>query len=362
MAEITIRSVTSMDEWLSLSSAWSNLLAESNSSTLFLTWEWLYSWSEVCLEKDRQLFILAFYEKNSLVGVAPFYLQKRKFGLFPVREIRFLGTPESGSDYLDIVAKKGHEYEVSNALYDYLQGEGRSGWDQLHLTDIRSESLFLLHFMNRLDEEGRYAELKRSAYCPGVQLPNSEEGLDSILSSSWRKTFRRVERVSNRDYAVSFVVFAGAEVAAELETFFQLYEEKTGHAREPIYSIMKKMLEKSAEQMPFQIDHLLLDGKLVASLLSFKYGQTFSTYLIVVDKQFNPRISLGGLLYGHNIKNAISSAFEYYDFLKGDERYKFHWANTGRCTLSLDLWQKSAAGYSLALAKLTRLIGKVLLR
>ncbi len=362
MAEITIRSVTSMDEWLSLSSAWSNLLTESNSSTIFLTWEWLYSWSEVCLEKDRQLFILAFYEKSSLVGVAPFYLQKRKFGLFPVREIRFLGTPESGSDYLDIVAKKGHEYDVSNALYDYLQGEARSGWDQLHLTDMRADSLFLLHFMNRLDEEGRYAELKRSAYCPGVQLPDNESDLYSMLSTGWRKKFKQDMRVSKRDHDMSHVVFVGSEVEGQLEHFFQMYEEISGWSGVQTHSILKKLMKKYDDAMPFQLDYLFLDGKPLAALFHFKFNQIVSMYLMAVDKKHNPKVSLGNLLVGYSILDAISAGHKFYDFLKGDERYKFHWSNRGHCTLQLNVWQKRPAGYCMALAKLTRLIGKVLLR
>lgn len=362
MAEITTHCVTGMDGWHAISRDWSNLLVKSSASTLFLSWEWLYSWAEICMGVNRQLFILTFYEKDTLIGVAPFYLLKRKFGLFFISELRFLGTPESGTDYLDILIQKGREKEVSNTLYDYLHGEGRSCWDQLHLSDIRADSLFLLHFMNRLDEEGRYAELKRSAYCPAVQLPDTEDEFYSMLSPSWRKTFKRAVRVSNRDYEVSHVVFDGYEVEGQLEVFFQIYEEKGGHSSEPLHSILKNTLGKCADTVPFQLDFLFLDGELVAALLSFKWNQTFSSYLIAVDKQYNPKISLGGLLYGTSIKNAIVSGFKQYDFLKGDELYKFHWSNSGQSTLQLNVWQKRPAGYCLALVKLTRYFGKILLR
>jgi CelD/BcsL family acetyltransferase involved in cellulose biosynthesis len=351
-----------MDGWRSISRDWSNLLARSNAVTYFLSWEWLFSWAEICMSADRQLFILAFYEKDSLIGVAPFYLLKRKSGIFFVRELRFLGTPESGSDYLDVLTQKGREKEISTALYAYLHGEGRTCWDQLLLSDMRADSLFLLHFMNRLDEEGRYVELKRGAYCPVTQLPDTEDGLYSMLSPGWRKKFKQDMRVSKRDYEVSHVVFDGSEVEGQLEAFFQMYEEKGGWPGEQLHSILKKLLKKYDGNIPFQLDYLFFDGKPLAALFHFKFNQIVSMYLMAVDKQCNPKISIGNLLVGYSIKNAISSGFKQYDFLKGDERYKFHWSNSGHCTLQLNVWQKRPVGYCLALAKMARHSGKLLLR
>jgi hypothetical protein len=43
------------------------------------------------------------YKNNDLVGIAPFYLKNDKYGPFKMRQIEFLGTPEAGSDYLDVI-------------------------------------------------------------------------------------------------------------------------------------------------------------------------------------------------------------------------------------------------------------------
>jgi CelD/BcsL family acetyltransferase involved in cellulose biosynthesis len=351
-----------MDGWRSLSSDWSSILAKSNAAGYFLSWEWLFSWAEVCMSADRQLYVLAFYENDSLIGVAPFYILKRKLGMVLVRELRFLGTPESGSDYLDVLTCKGREKEVSNTLYDYLHGEGRLSWDHLLLSDIRSDSLFLHHFMQRLSLEGRYSELNKSAYCPVMQLPASEDGLYPMLSTGWRKKFKQDMRVAKRDYELSHVVFEGAEIEGRLDRFFEMYAEKGGWPSEQLHAILTKLQEKYTDDRPFQLDYLFLDGKPSAALFHFKFKQTVSMYLMVVDKKHNPRVSLGNLLVGSCIKSAISAGFKSYDFLKGDERYKFHWSDSGQSTLQLNLWQKRPAGYCLALVKLSRYFGKLLLR
>jgi len=312
--------------------------------------------------QDRQLFILTFSEKDRLVGIAPFYIRRRKVGFFCFRELLFLGTPEAGSDFLDVLTRKGREKEISNTLYEYLHGEGRSCWDQLHLSDIRADSLFLHHFMNRFKEEGRYAELTRSAYCPVAQLPDTEGELYPMLSPGWRKKVKQDVRVSNRDYEVSHAVFGNSDIEGQLESFFELYEEKGGWAGEQVHLILKKLLSKYAGDMPFQLDFLFLDDQPLAALFHFKYKETISMYLMAVDKNFNPKISIGNLLVGYCIKNAISTGFKYYDFLKGDELYKFHWSNNGHSTLQLNVWQKRPVAYCLALVRLARYAGKLLLR
>ncbi|MEZ5583582.1 MAG: hypothetical protein R3F37_13305 [Candidatus Competibacteraceae bacterium] len=70
---------------------------------------------------------------------------------------------------------KGQEKAVAETLYDFLFRTGSALWDQLRLTDLPSESLFLLYFMNQNDQDGKFAEIQRCAYLPSTSLPSSKE-------------------------------------------------------------------------------------------------------------------------------------------------------------------------------------------
>ena len=363
MKDISISVIDKFNHWAQLRFHWNRLLEESESATIFLTWEWLYSWAECHLNENRRLFILAFHKKKHLIGIAPFYIQRKKTGLFSIQEIRFLGTPEAGSDYLSVFSQKGREKEVADALYTYLtKGEGRKAWDQLALGEIPAKSLFLLHFMAQLESRGKFAEISLNSYCPRMILPKTEEEFYAMLSPGWRKKYKQDIRVINRERDVHHSVSQTGNISQKLEEFFRLYEVKGGRTGSRIKAILEIMIAKYNSEPPIQIDLLSINGETVAGLVHLKYQNTLSMYLMAVDREYNPKVSLGNFLVGQSIKKAIASGYSVYDFLKGEERYKFHWAAGGNRTLQLFFWRKTPASLYSAFSRLSRHAGKLILR
>ncbi|MFO8240010.1 MAG: GNAT family N-acetyltransferase, partial [Dissulfuribacterales bacterium] len=110
------------------------------------------------------------------------------------------------------------------------------------------------------------------------------------------------------------------------------------------------------------IDMLSVNGTAVAGLLHVKHGGELAMYLMVVDKNFNSKVSLGSYLVGQSIQQAIANGYSVYDFLKGAEDYKFHWANQGNRTVQIRMWRKNPASLYSACTRLSRCAGKLLLR
>ena len=362
MNALTVIVFDSSEGWQKLAPQWNTLLDASNSASIFLTWEWLSAWAECCLGQHRTVFVLATYEKEDLVGVAPFYLERKKKGPFILREIHFLGAPDAGSDYLDVFARRGREREVASAIYDFLMSEGKKRWDLMHLQDIPADALFLLHFMKRIQADGKYAEMAHGFYCPVARLPDTDAEFLEALSPSRRKKFSQEARVLHREQDVTHTVIQGEEVACRLAEFFSLYEEKGGRSGKKIHSILQSFSERCNGDSPVQIDMLSAGGQTVAALLHLRYRSTLALYLMAVDKEFNPKLSIGNILVGLCIKNSIAAGHSAYDFLKGEESYKFHWANEGRSTMELIFWQKRPAAVASGLARLAKHAGKLLLR
>ena len=363
MRNLQISTIDNHEDWARIAPQWNQLLQESRSSTFFLTWEWLSSWAECCLDKNRRLFILVFHENDRLIGAAPFYIEDRKAGPFPLREIRFLGTPDAGSDYLDVFTRKGREKIVADALYDYLTtDEGKSAWDQLDLADIRADSLFLLHFPARIKAAGKHATADLHAYCPLMRLPSSEAGLYAQCSPGWRKKIKQDIRVIHRERNVRHSVSRNGNLPEKLAEFFHLYEAKTNWPVGRLPAILERTAAKHGDEVPVQVDLLSIDGRAVVGLVHLKHQNTLSMYLMAVDKEYNPKVSLGNYLVGESIINAIASGYTAYDFLKGEEPYKFHWAKEGIRTMRLLFWQRRPGPVYSAFARLLKNAGKLLLR
>lgn len=361
MNNLIVTVIGSDDDWQKLAPQWNALLDESASASVFLTWEWLSAWAECCLAENRRLFIVTFHEKDTLLGIAPFHINCNKTGIFTVREIRFLGAPEAGSDYLDVFSRRGREKDVTDALYDFLMGEGKQAWDVMRLQDIPADALFLLHFLKRIQAEGKFAEIAYSSYCPVANLRGAEDGFPLNISLRRKKRFKQELGILSRETNVEHAVIKGNRTDG-FEEFFRLYEEKSGRPGKNLRSILQCFSGRCNGDSPIKIDLLSVNGQAVAGLLHLQYKNTIAIYLMAVDKEFNPKISLGNLLVGKCIKNSIDEGYEAYDFLKGEESYKFHWSTEGRSTMQLNFWQKRPVALISGLSELLRHAGKLLLR
>ena len=82
----------------SLHKTWNHLLQISHINSIYLTWEWLYTWWQTYGE-GRELFIICAFKGNRLIAIVPFLKRKRiKLGLHEQIVLEFLGTGESKED------------------------------------------------------------------------------------------------------------------------------------------------------------------------------------------------------------------------------------------------------------------------
>lgn len=362
VSEIQISVVDTYDKMKQLQPEWNDLLRSSSANTMFLTFEWLLAWTEVFLSKNRKLFILTFSEDEKLVGIAPFYIDSIKFGIFTLKEIRFIGFPEAGSDYLDVIVEKGREQIIAASIFTHLLYESRSKWDVIRIYNIRSNSLFLLYFMNRFEAVGKFYQISMGPYCPQVLLPASESDFYTGLSKGRRKKLKRDIRVIFREDSAVHRFSDGVNTSAYLDEFFDLYDEKTSWNGDRIKLFLENYLNQCVGTVSLQVDLLTVKNQNIAGLLHLRYGKSISLFLMAVDKEHNPKISIGNALVGLCIKNSINEKLRYYDFLKGDEPYKFHWASGGVRCMMFSFWNKRPSAVAINLYQYIKSILKLIIR
>jgi len=353
--------IDSMSDWEQIRESWNELLEKSASDNIFLTWEWMHSWAESFIDKQRELFIVVVYGDEGIVGIAPWYLRKISRGICSISQIEFIGTPEAGSDYLDVLLKKGKEKEVTCLLYDFLHGDARAKWDRLKLLDIPCNSLFLLHLLNIIREQGKFVAVSEASYCPVAVLERTEDEFFAGLSSNRRELFRRHLRSLNMQEIVDHVTFLSGNIETPLQDFFLLYKEKTGRNGDDLHRLISKFVEKR-NGASVQLDFFSAGGTYIGGLLHFRYRDTLYMYLMAIDKTYSNKVSLGNLLVGMSIINGIRSGISNYDFLKGYEDYKFHWTNYGRRSSSVQFSQRRLLPVCYTLAEIAKSAGKLILR
>jgi CelD/BcsL family acetyltransferase involved in cellulose biosynthesis len=158
-------------------------------------------------------------------------------------------------------------------------------------------------------------------------------------------------------------VIQGRDNGFNLERFTSLYRDWWGKKQdERFYAHLKKFSDTCASQSWIQMDFLSVNGKDIAAMLHCRYDSSLLMYLMAVDKTFNEKISIGNILVGLCLEKAISNGIKAYDFLKGNEIYKFHWANSGRRSLSVKFYQKHLGSLGKLSVELAKDFARALLR
>ncbi|HEU4520710.1 MAG TPA: cellulose biosynthesis protein CelD, partial [Thermoanaerobaculia bacterium] len=103
-SSLTIDVVSDSATFAAMRDEWNELLTASAADSLFLTWEWLHTWWKH-LRGSRQLFLVTVRDGSRLVAIAPLTSRPTWMG----NVIEFAGSGTIGSDYLDIIVRRGWE-------------------------------------------------------------------------------------------------------------------------------------------------------------------------------------------------------------------------------------------------------------
>jgi CelD/BcsL family acetyltransferase involved in cellulose biosynthesis len=360
--KLIVKALSSFESFENLREEWNKTLNESRSNSIFLTWEWLYTWAEYFIKDGRELFVITVHQNEKLIGIAPWYINSLRYGPFKLRRIEFLGTPEAGSDYLDVIVKIRKEKIVASKIYDYLMGEVSSMWDWLYFRDSLSNSLFFLNFINEFRNTGKFIETKSGAYCPILDLCDTKEGFFVSLSANRRQQLRRHYKVLSKGAQVHHRKYVDLEAINALDRISRLYEKRWERQENDLFQFLEKFTHRTRGKNCVQIDILQVDENDVAGIFHLFYNGTAYYYLMAVDKHFNPKISIGNILLGLCIQDAVENKFSQYDFLKGDEFHKFHWANHGMSLYSVEHFRSKIGTAAVFAVQTLRKMGKILLR
>ena len=324
---LSIVKISDQNEFANLKKDRDALLKKSKSDTVFLTWEWMYTWWE-CFKEDKQLFILAVYGENEdLIGIAPLCMDKKKIaGITFLNYLRFLGTMPISSDHLDFILYQGREKEVLEVIVNYLFQENR--WDLCLLSNISTSSL-----TGKLLKEitgNRPFQSEISQVCPYIPLPDQIEDFYSSLSRNMRNTIKRRRRNLHRKYnGFEFVTWKNPdEIDSAMERMFELHEKrwmvvkhKGNFINRNIRRFHKNIAWIFLNSDMLRLYFLRVQGKDVATLYTFKYNDKLYYY----QGGWDPELSgdnVGGVLTALVIEDAINRGCAEYDFLRGTEDYK----------------------------------------
>lgn len=329
--QMTVERCEDPAAFASMQDAWEELLAHSRADCLFLTWEWLFTWWKH-LGGQRRLSLFLVRDGGELLGVAPLARRPIVLGqLLPFPALEFLGTGPVGSDYLDVIVRRGREAETLDALAT-TAAQTRLA---LELGQVRQESSAAV-LARQLAQGGWMTTRAAVNVCPIVELAgHTWESYLATLGSAHRYNFGRRLRNLTRHYDVRLQLVRTEEERQEALAILvalhaRRWQQRGGSEafRTPALRAFHNEISRVALQRGWlRLFVLRLNGTPAAVLLGYRYGGTFYYY----QSGFDPSLakdSVGLVTMGLTIQHALGEGTQAYDLLHGAEAYKFQWART----------------------------------
>jgi CelD/BcsL family acetyltransferase involved in cellulose biosynthesis len=255
--------------------------------------------------------------------------------------LEFLGTGEAGSDYLDLIVRRGHEADALRSIADCLRAQKLT----LRLTHLPPSSL-ASQLAQQLADRGWTSSSSDDGVCPIVDL--SGHTFDSFLNTlgaSHRANVRRRLRAIERQFDVRFDAITGSderhEMLVALAAFHaRRYEERggsTAFSTSAVRAFHEAATLDALGRGWLRMYALRLDGRLAAVMYGFNYGSRFYFYQHGYDEQFSP-LSVGLVLMALTIRAAVTDGAREFDMLWGTEPYKSLWTHDARRLQRVDLF------------------------
>jgi len=347
LSPLLVEEVRGDDAFDRLRVEWQALFTAAAGASPFLSWEWIAAWHR-WLGQGRTPRLFCARNGGDLVGLLPL-TEERCWGTRPgqVRKLSFLGERLVGGDYLDLLALPGWESAATSAIFDHLARD--TAFDVLDLDGLAgdSRSLPLLAWRFGVDPRFKF-DLQPGQICPYLAL---EGGWEEVVRRTRRPhQFKRLLReLRSLPGFETRTAVTPEEVGPAMERLLALHDQRwsgqggsDAMARPMVKEFHRDAVRRLARAGIVRIEELWVDGACRASYYGMESGDRYHLYQTGFDLDWARR-SVAFIRLGLSIQEAADRGVKTYDFLRGNETYKFDWATATRVTVRVQVARRSLA-------------------
>jgi CelD/BcsL family acetyltransferase involved in cellulose biosynthesis len=310
---------------------WNDLLSHSINDTPFLRYEYQTAWWEHRGGgewNDARLVLVSAHEDEKLIGIAPLFLAE-----YDGQSALLLNGSIEISDYLDLIVRADDHARFVSGLLDFLSsspfdaalGEP-ANWSGLDWYNLPDSSPTLAALKAESAQRGwtHLEEMYRPT--PRIALNGSfDEYLSRVEKKQRHEIRRKMRRAEESERGVRWFISDMKDVDAEIEAFLSLMghdDDKAAFLRDAMREQMRAVIRTAHENGWLWLAFLEADGQRIAACLNFDYGNKLWGYNAGVNRAFMD-LSPGWVLLAHTLQWACENQRSEFDFMRGDEEYKY---------------------------------------
>lgn len=332
-AQMQVDVITEIEELDKLHADWDRLYQDDPEAQFFVSWNWLVPYMR---HFKGNWFVLAARPEAPdapYVAILPLRMRTRmsKTGLF-FNEINMAGN--NAADYTGAICAPEH---AEKALQAFGRHVAQMGWSRLNLENLRMSRERIFAFIGQFSRDVfALSEFRRvnaadnvdNCRCFAATLPESfDTYLDDVLGTNTRQKLRRfLRKVASGELRITRADASTYE--HDIEKLLEMWRIKWGARKgdrlQGIMNTNRRVLRDSFKAGTLFLPMLWQGERLLGMLAVFvdPVKKTLLFFMAGRDEEVHS-IPVGLILHGHCIKLAIENGFTTYDFLRGDEPYKF---------------------------------------
>jgi len=325
---------------------WNEMLSISSASHVpFLRHEYLSTWWRTLgggeWEHGDLFTILMRNDDGLLRGIAPLFFSNNCDG---EPAIMLLGSIEI-SDYLDFITHDSEANMFFDTLIDFLGSEQAPPWRVIDLFNILDDSSTLPALYSAADRRGWHISDQELQPCPRITLPGDwETYLAGIHKKQRHEIRRKMRRAENYGQPVRwYIVEDESSLDGEIDDFLSLMAqdpEKSRFLTDVMRTHMRQSVHKAFRQGWLQLSFLEVGVVKTAGYLNFDFANNILVYNSGLNFEYGS-LSPGWVLLGHLLKWAIDNKRNSFDFMRGDEPYKYRFGGVARYVKRMSIRRES---------------------
>ncbi|MCA9944446.1 MAG: GNAT family N-acetyltransferase [Ardenticatenaceae bacterium] len=328
--------INGSDAFTVLANEWDNLARRGMTDTPFQTLAYQKAWwTHLHPENGRLHTITVRNQANELLAIACLYNLDGA--------LYFNGCVEE-TDYLDLITSANDAEAAWQAILDCLCSPNFPEWHSIDLCNIPETSPTRLILAQEAQRRGFLFNERVNEVCPIIPLADTFEGyLDSIDSKQRREINRKLRRANGAE-AELVVVGPDDDVDTAVTEFLDLLQKSTYEKRDWLTDGRRAVFYDAARAAQkagtLQLLFIQVGGKKAAGLFNFDYKDRIWVYNSGLDPALFGALSLGVVITAKAIEYAIENGRTTFDFLRGNETYKYRFGAQDTTIYRLHLERK----------------------
>ena len=298
---------------------WDKLLIGSSFPNPFTSLPFYNAWIDTFINDTDSIRCIFFYDDKKLIGIAPLWINDKN------KIVSILGDKDL-FDYRDIIINSEYESEIYSILFhSVLESKSYEGYK--FIFESIPENSKLLDFVGTSDLNDLEINTTEEDVTPNINLPTNWDDYLISLKKKQRHEVRRKLRKFESENFTSQIITDKSQLDEFKSQFFDLFVKSRADKEEFLppdrKSFFTKLLLNFANESQLRILCLYDNSELISACIVFDYNETYFLYNNAYSLMYNS-FSVGLISKIYAIKESIEKNKTNFNFLRGDERYKYH--------------------------------------